>query len=279
MSVRLTRGLVQHTRPPHPGWARTDPLDQGLVGEWRFDPVTGLMVPDYSGYGARGQIENATGLWTGTQYGPAYNFGGAAGENAACGARSQHQVQDHTVEIFFHNPDDDPMEYGLLSRLNAITTDGYKWNLRQASGNTQVRFAYYDGAIRGWYSSFFLTIPGWTHFIGTWSPGAASVSFYLNGGLNRSLATTGNDIIHAANAILRIADEPQFADEFPDKIALVRLYNRALSASEVAKRYEQVLRRGQEPVSLWPMPRGFVAAAPPATIVPVAMHHYRSMRL
>ncbi|MHC4338511.1 MAG: LamG-like jellyroll fold domain-containing protein, partial [Planctomycetota bacterium] len=48
MSTRYVRGQVIKSRH--------DPLDRGLIGEWRFDHDAGNVLPDFSGYKNHGTI-------------------------------------------------------------------------------------------------------------------------------------------------------------------------------------------------------------------------------
>ena len=67
MGNGLIRGLRKHLTSPHIGVGPTNPLDRGLVGKWRFNPASGLVLPDYSGYGNRGTVTGAT--WVTTERG------------------------------------------------------------------------------------------------------------------------------------------------------------------------------------------------------------------
>lgn len=248
-----------------------DPLDRGLVGEWRFDRDTGLFLPDYSGNDHNGTAQNNP-PWIVTPYGMAMDF-----QNA-----SSHHVEASSVSW---PSTGGPVTVELFTRVDDLTHAGGGFGMGDSyPGDTnrfQANITWSDGNLYWDYGSFVgngrisTSLSGyqdiWVHIIlVSQGNGGSYKAIYLDGVLKAedTGASDGPDI---ALSTLRIgrADSSMFSAYYEGPMALFRIYDRLLSAAEIAKRYEIVMRRRMEVGAphLWRVLWGGGVAAPPAGIV------------
>lgn len=249
------RGLTRHIHQLPMGWASTDPLDRGLVNEWRFDPSTGLVLPDARGRTSPGVVSGGT--WTTERYGPTLNFDGDNDIVIVSDSPSLDTLTPNiTVEIFYR-PVSIPVTdtwHGLVNKRDGGSAHfGINWN---GLGN-QFQVFYNSGGFRIHQAGLtnFSAGTSWYHMVGVYRQDGANTDIlvYKNGAfLNSTLGLGGNLL---ANALDLTMGASWAGNEFANiRLALVRLYSRALSASEVRARYEIVLRRAQPDMYLpWGM--------------------------
>lgn len=277
MTIGWSHGLVQHTRPPIGGWARTDPLDRGLIAEWRFNPSTGSTLLDWSGYGAAGTLVNGP-VWTSTEVGPTLYFPGANEYVDVDVVQSHINVGEGTLCIFCRRnfADDTKTAYLYESRADAQNRVRIYYS---TAGAGILVFSYEANNIEETIAATNAQAPRdvFLHCVGTWSASRDLTVFYINGvqiGTSAALGVWAGAIGNSAIG----SSHDGGATWWEGDIALVRLYNRALVGAEVRKRYEIVRQRRQEPPALWAGPWGFVAAAaariprPPAAYNTLAIY-------
>ena len=114
----------------------------------------------------------------------------------------------------------------------------------------------------------------WYHAAGVWT-GIASRAAYIDGaskGTN-ALSRAFPDATHTSIGVLCDTSKSNYMS---GRIRDARIYN-------VAKTDTEIYQIATEPRELFQLPRRLwrlgAVAPPPATIVPVTMHHYRSMRV
>lgn len=249
----LIRGYTRHLTPVSPGAARTDPLDRGLVGEWRFDPHTGLILPDYSGYGKHGDLVGIPD-WVTAQYGPALDFDGT-NDAVDCGSGIFGTLTRVSWEVFgaagavgaHRSPCGDADNAAQGFTWFTIGGAGTRIHIWGATGKVEAEFAH---AISS----------GWHHWICAYDSVAQNVKWYEDGVQILSQACnagaiTSSNTFHIGRWGLGLWDP-----RWDGQIALVKVYRRALSAAEVRARHQICLKRAQPMTHVWMMPWG---KAPP----------------
>lgn len=242
----LVRGYTRHLTPVSPGAARTDPLDRGLVGEWRFDPMSGLILPDYSGYGSDCTVETDCS-WVTDRYGPALHIP-AAGYARTTAVNHLNVTEAISVECFFRHIVAVSYVY-LVHRHGSICWQlGMNKNNNHTVGwriNTTGVVTVNSAAVTDVWS-------GWHHTVATYN--RVNTVCYLDGIAGTPTAET--NALNTDPVALTIGATNVGSNNMNGRIALVRIYNRALSAAEVRARYEICLKRAQPMTGVWMMPWG-----------------------
>ena len=204
-------------------------LDSGLVGYWSFNgpDISGTTAYDRSGQGNNGTLTNGPTQAIG-KVGQALSFDG---------------VDDYVVVGSLSNP----------PSINAITmsswiywkssTESYNTILENYGGSSgygillrsDQKIASYFNDSGGYIDGGGSSVPfnTWTHIVSTYD--GANVKIYINGVLDQTLGWVGS---FSNNTNLRIGHDQFGAGRyFNGAIDDVRIYNRALSASEVKLLY------------------------------------------
>lgn len=218
-----------------------EPLDYGdpsLVGLWTFDEGTGSVAYDYSG-------NNATGSWNGTPTGTAGFYspgriGGWAGSfngtNDGIGIGGVSAFSGTLTVSFWMNPVDNTSR-SILNRGNWCGTGGFRIDSSGPGGGLKYFYMY-----QSTFGAFQMTsspVVGLWNYITLVQNGAAlTLNFYLNGQPNNSttLPTGFKDFL---NTLYIGTGDPGcgLSSYYSGLIDDVRIYNRALSASEVSALY------------------------------------------
>lgn len=127
-------------------------------------------------------------------------------------------------------------QYDLVNRLNfSIGTNRSPTSYNLCAG-------FFDGA---WHNTtgFSPTLNTWYQLTGTYD--GSVVKFYVNSSLNSSLNYTGTSYSGGTIRIARRWDDSSTnsINFFPGDIALVRIYNRALTQDEVTQNFNSARRR------------------------------------
>ncbi|RLC75048.1 MAG: hypothetical protein DRJ03_30885 [Chloroflexi bacterium] len=241
------------------------PLAQGLIGCWLFNEGGGNTVFDLSQYMHHGSINGAT--WTIEKFGSILSFDGT----------------DDYIEVPDQNQELAPDSLTFAAR---IKVSGFVENDRIVTKKTNLNWdastgwslelnieekmtflgsggTYGDKLSMGWQQDkwFFVAV--------TKESGATTVKGYLDGQYkdNQACDTISPNAQPLALAVYQTQYTPIIYSE-------VYIYNRALSAEEIWQLYTDpfcMFYHSLEAEVLY-------AVAPPAGIVPQAMHHYRMMR-
>ncbi|HEY7310523.1 MAG TPA: Ig-like domain-containing protein [Gemmataceae bacterium] len=231
----------------------------GLVAAYGLDENAGTTANDDSGNGNNGTLTNAT--WTTGKYGSALQFTGAATSDVTINdAPSLDETTGLTVEAWV-NP----------STLNSID-DGWAAAVakdNRSSSANDVSYALYAAAGTGTAPALHLDIKGkgdegvqgtsvlalntWTFLAGTYD--SSTMKLYVNGTLVASRTMAGS--IATTTNPLHIGGD--WSNEmFTGLIDNVRVYNRALSASEIST--DMGVPVGAQPMMIQPL-----TAAPSAS--------------
>ncbi len=204
-----------------------NPIDVNLAGYWKFDEGRGTVAKDSSGNGNNGTLTGGPTRQIG-KFGGDLNFDG---------------VDDYVVTNSFNLPNtftvsawvkpaSQPANYLRIAEtsyangfyLGLDTTDdpGYKWIVN----NPTSPFGTAEGGT--------LTFGAWTHVVGTYN-GTTGV-LYVNG-VNVG-SDTFNDPGSDTNVVTIGRNNPLAMEYFNGEIDDVRIYKRALSATDVNNLYK-----------------------------------------
>jgi hypothetical protein len=197
----------------------------GLVGAWGFDELAGTTVTDSSGGGQTGTISGAIRTTTG-RFGGALSFDG--------------------VNDWVTIPDSNPLDLTTAMTIEAwirpsqVGTDWRTVLLKEQPGN--LIYALYAGdgagrpathvfttADRGTNATTTTALNTWTHLAATYD--RTTLRLYVNGTQAATRALTGN--LRTSTGALRIGGNNIWAEWFNGTIDEIRLYNRALTATEI----------------------------------------------
>ncbi len=199
------------------------PIDYGdpsLVGYWTFNEGTGTKVYDYSGHNASGTWQGTLGSqWTGGKVGAyAGNFNGT----------------DNSVAIQYRNIGE-TLTYSLWTNVATtsvqIVFSFMNTALRINSGNLATTFFPNVTAGTTYSANYTFTIGTWYHIVVTQT--GSTIATYINGTSLGSQTVQPVSTGSTSNAIGSYANA-SFANDIIDD---VRIYNRALSASEILALY------------------------------------------
>jgi hypothetical protein len=208
----------------------------GLVGYWPLDDASGSSAADQSGNGHNGTLNNGP-IWTTGKLGAALSFNGS----------------NTTVDI----------NQSVLNTSNSFSvaawvqlSDVSSWHTAVSQDGTNVSGFYLQLTSSGQFafslvnvdstsstttralSKFNPVVNTWYHLVGTYDASAKQSSLYVNGVLQSTVSVpaawnaTGETVIGRA----KWGGGP--VDFWPGKIDDVRLYNRAVTASDVTSLYQ-----------------------------------------
>ncbi|HPP16893.1 MAG TPA: prepilin-type N-terminal cleavage/methylation domain-containing protein [Candidatus Paceibacterota bacterium] len=202
------------------------------VGSWSFEEGGGTIAADSSGNNSNGTLMSGP-TWTNGQVGGALSFDGS----------------DDYVDIN-HNSTLMPLSITVEGWIKFNPTETGSWMLidKGAGGNAGVYYLYsdnlsgcrwtiygptgtrYDAA----YSMNFIP-NNWYHLVGTFNASSSAMNLYINGELK---STTNNAVLgsNTSNVFLGRYVAGYYLDGLIDE---VRIYNRALSAEEIKRHYEE----------------------------------------
>jgi hypothetical protein len=208
-------------------------LDSGLVGYWKLDEGTGTNAKDSSRNGNDGTLTNMDGStdWvttntgTTTFYNPyALDFDGTD-DYVDVNALPTTQVDNWAMSAWIY-PRDNSTNRQAGVYLGDADTDGYGI---MVSGNTAGRISVLHGAIAWNDSNTSYTQDAWQNITAVRNGG--TLTLYKDG---TALTPTFTNTPVTPTVELRIGDDISANSNANALIDDVRIYNRALSASEVA---------------------------------------------
>ncbi len=221
-------------------------LANGLILALLLREGGGFAVADLTNPVLIGSLDITHCSWPGVggvNGGPAVAFdGNTAATGINFGSAALFQVQTHSWSCWAYSTDfsgfaTSPKE--LFSRSADITAAGYEWSVGSNGTTATLGFAYFDGAIQGWYAGTqVLTTGRWYHLAATWAPG--TVRFYVNGLPDASAATTSGTITHVSdNFLIGSQGSVNQNQTWQGRIDHFLLWNRVLLADEVQGLYER----------------------------------------
>jgi hypothetical protein len=208
---------VSNLPPPSPG---------GLVAAYSFNAGSGQTAADASGTGNTGTIVNATWGAAG-RYGAALSFAGT-GSVTVADAPSLDLARGMTLEAWVRPSATQGSAWrtvllkersaGLCYSLYANSTSKKPQAVINTGGN--------DRSTQG---ASTIPVNAWTHLAATYD--GTTLRIYVNGSLKQSTNVPGTLV--TSNGALRIGGNSVWGEYFRGLIDEVRVYNRALSVSEI----------------------------------------------
>lgn len=208
----------------------------GLVLAMGFEEGSGTTTSDASGTGNNGTLTGTSWITTG-RFGKALSFNGSSARVTVPDSASLDLTTGMTLEAWVN-----PATLGGWRDVVFKSVDMYY--LMVSSGQSDAP------ATGGTYCSSPLlgTTPvplnSWSHLAATYD--GAAVRLYVNGVQVASRAQTG--LINVSTASLTIGGDTTFGQYFQGLIDEVRVYNRALSASEIQADMNSPVRDTVQPV-------------------------------
>ncbi len=204
--------------------------EKGLVGYWKFDEGKGDIAKDATNNENNGKVYGAA-TWTEGKLGSALKFDGSS-DYVDCGSGDSLGITDAiTIEAW--------VKPNLLGTWGHIAgkyeseTDNQAYLLYKTKWGDKVRFLLSpqgDGTDMLYFDSdTSLTLDTWCHVVGVLDNANNMAYIYLNGREDKS-AAYNYDIFDS--------DIPLLVGNFPGAIDEVRIYNRALTATEVENHYK-----------------------------------------
>ena len=208
--------------------AATPPLGDittGLAARWTMTEGSGNYANDSSGHGNTATLYNSPYWWT-TSYGMALWFNGSAYGSVAENS-SLEMTNQLTVSFWLDpnaNSNNDPR---IIEKL-------YDWDVKLAGPNRFPQFTSHGGG----YATLNYSLPlnTWHHIVFTFNLGA--VQGYVDGAPVAFLSNTfTGGILPQWQAGLSIGTDSSKSNYLIGSLDDVRVYNRALSAADVAALY------------------------------------------
>jgi len=207
----------------------------GLVGHWKMNVNSGLLLPDLSGKGNHGTLTKMANPPTATSgwAGQGLSFDGVDDwvANPFQSFITKSGVYTFSAWIKFSG-----QITGSSGTIFQNSTSGSDRNGMNIDTNI-LRFGYYDTSWHGKTGAISTGV--WTHITGVNNSG--TLSLYVNGVLQTGVASP---FVSSVATYMYIGKStrtgaPYYEDLFNGLIDDVRIYNRALSADEVAHAYFQ----------------------------------------
>jgi PKD repeat protein len=200
-------------------------LPSGLVAAYSFDGGQGATAADVSGNGNTGTLTNATWSSSG-KYGGALAFDGSSSWVTVADSATLHLTGRMTLEAWVRPSALGGWRTVVMKQQTGADVD-YSLYADTARGAPATQ-AYTAGGNTA-YGAAAIPMNAWTHLAASWD--GSTVRLYVNGSLVSSLAVSGT--LLASAGPLRIGGNGVWGEFFAGLIDEVRVYDRALSQSEI----------------------------------------------
>ncbi len=214
---------------------KSHPLARGLVGYWLLNEGSGNKVFDLSGNGNTGTRGGTGIIWASGKFGRAQQFNGAD-DNITLGNNKFDFLasNSYTISVWV-NADFLPTDTDYDRIIDLEGRIGYI----QAISSTWV-FGIYNGAALKEVSSATNYATGqWVHIVGVYDKGADTVTIAIDGIIRATTGTVGTpDNSQDRNCLIGCAYDASLRF-FDGLIDHAMIFNRALSASEIALLYRE----------------------------------------
>ena len=215
------------------------PPTAGLAAAYSFDEGSGTTLSDTSGNGNTGTIANGT--WTSGRFGWALSFNGATSMVTVPDSASLDLTTVMTIEAWVN-------ESTLGTQWRTVAIKEQSNNLvyslyGNTASTTPSTDAYIGGADRELRGPSAVPLNTWTHLAETYD--GATQRLYVNGTQVATRAQTG--LITTSTGSLRIGGNSIWGEWFSGKIDELRIYNRALSATELQTDMNTAVSAGGPP--------------------------------
>jgi hypothetical protein len=201
---------------------------------WAFDENTGTTAGDSSGAANPGTLVNSPS-WVTAPVGTGLSFNGSTGYVAGT-SRAVHTNASLTVAAWV-NASSLAGGDGAAVSQNGSHTYGFTLGLDSTSDKWSFNMTNSDVAsptVVEQYSSAVATVGAWVHLVGVYDTSVSKMYLYVNGNVignaSKSTSWDATGAVQAGRAYIGDA----WSGYFNGKVDDVRIYNRALSATEIA---------------------------------------------
>ena len=217
LAAPVTWTMTTSAAPPPPG--------SSLVAAYGFNEGAGTTVADSSGNNNNGTLSNATWATAG-KFGKALSFNGTNAFVSIPDSTSLHLTTGMTLEAWVN-----PATLGAVWRTVILKErpSDLVWGLyaNSSSGKPEADLASPADTLLNGVSA--LPLNAWSHLAATYD--GANLRLYVNGTQVSSKAVTGT--LTTSTGLLKIGGNAIWGEFFNGMIDEVRIYNRALSATEL----------------------------------------------
>ena len=219
-------------------------LTQGLVGYWSLDEGNGQTANDSSGNGNNGTLTNGPKWTTGKNIG-ALDFDGT-NDYVDLGSGSSLDITSTLTLSAWIKPDVVSGDRHIVAKASSNNVSNRAYFIRAQNANAQFVIVQ-GGTANAIAQTSAFTAGQWTHIVGTYD--GVTQRIYIDGVEKNSTARTGAIDSETGKAYIGTIFPTNAL--FDGQIDEVRIYNRALSASEIRFLYN----RGG-PVAHWTFDEG-----------------------
>lgn len=223
MALSAQVGNIANSIPAGNQLAQVAAPTSGLVGHWKFNETSGTTAADSSGNGNTGTVSGAT--WTTGKVNNGLQFNGTSATVRANHSSSIGLTGNMTLSTW--------IKRSALSGTQILITKGDCVNnwLYQLFLNDANRLQFYTDGGGNSISSGSVTDTAWHHVAAT--KNGTAINFYIDGASAGS-ATHGASAVISNGDILSFGSCGGIAEYFSGALDEVRIYNRALSSSEIS---------------------------------------------
>jgi hypothetical protein len=206
--------------------------NNGLVGYWSFDEGSGTKAGDASGQGNTGTLTNMEARdWVDGARGKALSFDGVDDYVDVPHDADFNGTSGISISFWVNYSSSSATLTGPLQK-GAYTSSGWDIVFHRTNRNVNLRFA---GSVNDHVSSNnMLALDTWQHVVITFDPQADAVKFYFNGVYDKTVTDTGSIV---GNTTALSFGSGVYA-KLLGSLDEVRIYNRALGASEITSLYQ-----------------------------------------
>ena len=216
---------VEPTPPAELPPSGIDASSDGLVAAYGFEEGSGTKVVDASGHGNHGTIKGAVRITKG-HYGKALSFDGLNDWVTVKHSDSLDLSTGLTLEAWVYPKS---LTLGGKTVILKESFGGAVYNLYANEDTNRPISSFYDGSYRVISGSKQLPANQWTHLVVTYD--GAVQRLYVNG--VEVARENVNGVIYSSSGKLRIGGNSLWGEFFKGYIDEVRIYNRALTETEV----------------------------------------------
>lgn len=227
------QGLHAMGKPASPPTEEQNNLS-GLVGWWKFNEGSGGTAADSSGSGNNGSLGYGAGWDTGKIGSNAINFDGSDDEVSVPNNASLNPTSGLSVALWMNIHSKSGAAQWKSPIHKGGTNDQYHIELDQ---NTSRPMAYVKTTSGQRWCNF---SPGdrplnaWAHYIYTYDSATGDINTYINGNLTNTCSHSGTLLTHSGTLTF---GKKGFTYSFDGVLDDIRIYNRALTKSEVVSVY------------------------------------------
>lgn len=243
LATLIAFGLLGMTGSVHASGLAKPPNNLGLKVYWTFNEGVGTRVIDYSSNGNHGTLVNAPVYIAGKNgHGKALDFAGWEGSvNDYVGSSQLVNTANVTVSAWIRVPAASIFNGSIAGFMNGIGNGAADKSLYVATADRKLYFYVYDGANKTTSApTDVIPLNTWVHVVGT--ADGTNAKAYVNGvevgtvaaGASYTGYTVPNFFVNGASGVPAVTGYYYNVD-----IDEVRMYNRALTPSQILALYQQ----------------------------------------